>query len=132
MRRIIHAFWVVLALLFLLEAWLWEKLAPMVAFVVGFIPLRRIKANVAAFVEQLPPAVTLVVFVIPAAVLLPIKIGALWLFGLRYAGAAKAATLSSTAPVFAAPLAVLFLGERLTPQVGVGILLTIAGIWLVI
>ena len=81
MRRVIHAFWVVLALLFLLEAWLWEKLAPIVAFVVGFIPLRRIKANVAAFVERLPPAATLIVFVIPAAVLFPIKIVAIWMFG---------------------------------------------------
>jgi DME family drug/metabolite transporter len=58
--------------------------------------------------------------------------GACWLFGLRYAGAAKAATLSSTAPVFAAPLAVLFLGERLSLQTGLGILLTVVGVALVV
>jgi drug/metabolite transporter, DME family len=58
--------------------------------------------------------------------------GAMWLFGVQFAGAAKAATLSSTAPVFASPLAALLLGERLTLQVGVGILLTVFGIWLVI
>ena len=58
--------------------------------------------------------------------------GGLWLFGVQLAGAAKASTLSSTAPVFAAPLAALILGERLTLQVGLGILLTIVGVWLVI
>ncbi len=58
--------------------------------------------------------------------------GACWLFGLRYAGAAKAATLSSTAPVFAAPLAMLFLGERPSLQTGLGILLTVAGVALVV
>jgi len=81
MRRITHAFWVVLALLFLLEAWLWEKLAPIVAFLVAFIPLREIKAKIAASIERLPPTATLIVFAVPAAVLLPIKIAALWLFG---------------------------------------------------
>ncbi|HEY3107489.1 MAG TPA: DMT family transporter [Chloroflexota bacterium] len=58
--------------------------------------------------------------------------GAFWLVGVRYAGAAKAAALSSTAPMFAAPLAVLLLGERLSPRVGLGTLVTIVGIWLVL
>jgi DME family drug/metabolite transporter len=58
--------------------------------------------------------------------------GALWLFGVRHAGAAKAAALSSTAPIFAAPLAVLLLGERLSPKVGVGTLMSVVGIWLVL
>jgi DME family drug/metabolite transporter len=58
--------------------------------------------------------------------------GALWLFGVDEAGAAKAAALSSTAPIFAAPLAALFLGERLSSQTGLGTLLTVAGIWLVL
>jgi DME family drug/metabolite transporter len=58
--------------------------------------------------------------------------GALWLLGVRDAGAAKAAALSSTAPIFAAPLAALFLGEKLSRQIGLGTLLTVAGIWLVL
>jgi drug/metabolite transporter (DMT)-like permease len=58
--------------------------------------------------------------------------GGLWLVGVQLAGAAKSSTLNSTAPIFAAPLAALLLGERLTPQIGAGILLTILGIWLVI
>ena len=58
--------------------------------------------------------------------------GAFWLIGVRDAGAAKASALSSTAPIFAAPLAVLLLGERLSPRVGIGTLVTIVGIWLVL
>jgi DME family drug/metabolite transporter len=58
--------------------------------------------------------------------------GALWLFGVHEAGAAKAAALSSTAPIFAAPMAALFLGERLSSRTALGTLLTIAGIWLVL
>ena len=51
---------------------------------------------------------------------------------MRYAGAAKAAALSSTAPMFAAPLAVILLAERLSPKVGLGTLLTSVRIWLVL
>ncbi|HEV8635891.1 MAG TPA: EamA family transporter [Chloroflexota bacterium] len=42
------------------------------------------------------------------------------------------AALSSTAPIFAAPLAALFLGERLSPRIGAGTVLSILGIWLVL
>jgi hypothetical protein len=107
MRRIIHAFWVVLALLFLLEAWLWEKLAPIVAFLVAFIPLREIKAKIAASIEGLPPTATLIVFAVPIAVLLPIKISALWFFhhghwlaGIGALVFAKLAGLGVTAFIF--------------------------------
>jgi hypothetical protein len=81
MRRITHAFWIVLALLFLLEAWLWGHLAPIVAFLVSLLPLHAIKTKVAASIERLPPTATLIVFAVPAAILLPIKLLALWLFG---------------------------------------------------
>src|ERR1700687_1980268 len=80
MRRLARVFWIILALLFLLEAWLWSKLEPIVAFIVRLLPMQAIKAKAAAAIEGLPPAATLVVFVIPAAVLLPIKLAALWLF----------------------------------------------------
>jgi hypothetical protein len=79
MRRLVRVFWVILALLFLLEAWLWAQLAPIVAFIVSLIPLQTVKARAATAIEALPPAATLIVFVVPAAILLPIKIVALWL-----------------------------------------------------
>ncbi|HYS18048.1 MAG TPA: DMT family transporter [Candidatus Binatia bacterium] len=48
--------------------------------------------------------------------------------GVKHAGVAVASVLSSTAPMFAIPLAVIFLGERLTPHALLGIAITIAGI----
>ena len=79
MRRLLRPFLILLALVFLLEAWLWEHLAPVVAWMVARIPLREIKARTAAWVEGLPPAATLVVFVVPVVVLLPFKFLGLWL-----------------------------------------------------
>jgi len=79
MRRITHAFWVILALLFLLEAWLWDKLRPIVAAIVSVLPLAAIKARIAAWVERLPPTATLIVFVVPVVCLLPIKLAGIWL-----------------------------------------------------
>ena len=52
----------------------------------------------------------------------------LFLVALDLAGAARAATLSSTSPLFAAPAAVAFLGERLTPRIVVGTVLAVVGI----
>ena len=107
MRRIVRVFWVILALLFLLEAWLWARLEPVVAALVALLPLKTIKAKAAATIEALPPAATLVVFLVPIAVLLPVKIVGLWFFHKGYwlAGIgtlvfAKLAGLGVTAFVF--------------------------------
>lgn len=56
----------------------------------------------------------------------------LFLVGVQQAGAAPAAVLSSSAPLFAMPMAALALGERITRRVATGTALSIAGIWLVI
>lgn len=48
--------------------------------------------------------------------------------GVKHAGVAVATVLSSTAPIFAIPLGVLFLGERPAPAVVVGTAVTIVGI----
>lgn len=48
--------------------------------------------------------------------------------GLAYAGVAVGTVLSSTAPVFAIPLGILFLGERLTAAPLLGSVVTVAGI----
>lgn len=107
MRRIVRVLWVILALLFLLEAWLWARLAPIVGFLVSLLPLKTIKARTAALIEALPPAATLVVFLVPIGILLPVKIGAVWLLhgGHWLAGVgllifAKLAGLGVTAFVF--------------------------------
>lgn len=52
----------------------------------------------------------------------------LFVAGVRHAGVAVATVLSSTAPMFAIPLGLLFLGERVSSGAIVGTLLTVAGI----
>jgi drug/metabolite transporter (DMT)-like permease len=56
----------------------------------------------------------------------------LFVIAVQHAGAARTAVLSSTAPLFALPMAAMMLGERVTPRVLVGTALSIAGIWLVV
>lgn len=55
----------------------------------------------------------------------------LWVIGVQQAGAARTALLSSTAPLFALPLAALYLHERITGRVVAGTVLSIVGIGLV-
>ena len=40
LRRLLQPLWVLLAIVFLIEAWLWDHLEPVVARVVSAIPLR--------------------------------------------------------------------------------------------
>jgi DME family drug/metabolite transporter len=57
--------------------------------------------------------------------------GLLFLIGLQLAGAGKTSLLSSVSPLFSVPLAVLFLKERVTLRLALGVIISIAGIWLV-
>ncbi len=77
-RKILKPLWVLLALLFLLEAWLWDLIAPPVARFVALIPWQRFKAWLTGRIAAMPAAWVLVLFVLPDAVLFPIKLGALW------------------------------------------------------
>jgi hypothetical protein len=74
---------------------------------VARIPLRAIKARTAAWIEGLPPAATLVVFVVPIILLLPLKFLGLWMLAHGYwLGAlavlafAKVVSLGVTAFIF--------------------------------
>jgi hypothetical protein len=78
MRTLSRIFWTTLAVLFLIEAWLWRHTEPLVEAVVRVIPLARMKAAIAAGVNRLPPFAVLFVFLIPMAVLFPFKLAALW------------------------------------------------------
>lgn len=79
MRALSRVFWTALAVIFLIEAWLWRHTEPLVEALVRAIPLARLKAAIAAGVNRLPPFIVLFVFAIPMAVLLPFKLAALWL-----------------------------------------------------
>ena len=73
MRRMLRPFLIVVALVFLFEAWLWQRPAPVVTWIVARVPLRAVKLVVAAWIEALPPFATLVVFCVPVLLLLPLK-----------------------------------------------------------
>ena len=68
-----------LAILFLFEAWLWRHLEPIVGWVVDRIAWRDLRAKVAARVEQLPPPAALLVFLVPVILLLPVKFLGIWM-----------------------------------------------------
>ncbi len=79
LRRLLQPVWVLLAIIFLVEAWLWDHLEPIVARIVAAIPLRAFKQWLAERVDTLSPAMTLIVFVVPLIPLFPLKLVGLWL-----------------------------------------------------
>jgi hypothetical protein len=79
LRTLVRGFWVVLAVLFLIEAWLWSHLEPVVERLVTLIPWRGLKAALVRRIDGLSPQVTLVVFAIPFFLLTPVKFLEVWL-----------------------------------------------------
>ncbi|EKS34604.1 MAG: hypothetical protein ACJAVZ_001709 [Afipia broomeae] len=84
MRRLLRPLWVLLALIFLVEAWLWDRVEPVIARVVALIPLPRLKAWLADLIEHLSPGLTLIVFAVPVIVLFPLNFVAAWLLAHKY------------------------------------------------
>lgn len=79
MRRVLKPLWILLALFFLLEAWLWEHLRPVVAWIVDRIAWRKLQERFAAAISHLPPYPTLLIFLVPIALLFPLKLLGLWM-----------------------------------------------------
>src|SRR5271163_2742365 len=84
MRRLLQPIWVLLAVIFLIEAWLWDHLEPIVARVVEWIPLHAFKQWLAERVDTLSPAMTLIVFIVPVLPLFPLKMVGVWLLVHEY------------------------------------------------
>jgi hypothetical protein len=107
LRRLLKPLWILLAIVFLIEAWLWSHLAPIVGWVVNLISLPAIRARVAGWIEKLPPWATLFVFIIPAVLLFPIKLFGLWMLAkgswlgaMATLGLAKVVSMGVTAFIF--------------------------------
>lgn len=107
MRRLLKPLWIVLAVVFLVEAWLWSRLAPVVGWLVNLVSLPAVRARLAAWIEKLPPWATLFVFIVPAALLFPIKLLGLWLLAkgswlgaMATLGLAKVVSMGVTAFIF--------------------------------
>ena len=79
LRRLLQPVWILLAIIFLIEAWLWDHLEPIVAAVVAAIPLRAFKQWLTERVDTLSPAMTLIVFIVPVIPLFPLKMVGVWL-----------------------------------------------------
>lgn len=79
MRRLTRPLLILIAIVFLIEAWLWRHLGPVVVRVVARIPLRAVKAWTAGALRKLPPPAALVVFIVPVVALFPFKLLGLWL-----------------------------------------------------
>lgn len=107
MRRLLKPLWILLALLFLLEAWLWDRLEPIVQRIVDVTPWRAFKARVAAAVDHLSPRASLAVLAIPAVLYSGVELLALiplaegrWVFALAILTVAKIIGAAITAFVF--------------------------------
>ena len=83
-RRLLQPVWVLLAIIFLIEAWLWDHLEPVVAWVVARLPLDAFKRWLAERIDALSPAMTLIVFIVPVIPLFPLKLVGLWLLTHEY------------------------------------------------
>ncbi len=84
LRRLLQPIWVLLAVIFLIEAWLWDHLEPIVAWLVAKIPLQTFKAWLADRVDTLSPAMTLIVFAVPVIPLFPLKLIGFYLLTHEY------------------------------------------------
>lgn len=69
-----------LAVLFLIEAWLWKHLGPAVRWLAGLVPFQRLKDMVARWAQALPPYGALALFVIPMLLAEPLYLAAAWSF----------------------------------------------------
>ncbi|NVN85833.1 MAG: hypothetical protein HXX15_07050 [Rhodopseudomonas sp.] len=107
MRRLLQPLWFLLAVAFLIEAWFWDHLEPVVERIVALIPLREFKLWLERRIESLSPAATLVVFLVPVAPLYPLKLFALaliaqqhWIAGLAIFAFAQVVGLGIAAFIF--------------------------------
>ena len=86
MRLIRRALLFVAALAFLFEAWLWDRFAALGYWLARVLPFERAKQAIAGIVRRLPPYGALVLFVLPAATILPFKLAGLYLIAHGHVG----------------------------------------------
>lgn len=84
LRRLTRPLLVLLAVIFLIEAWLWDRLAPIAARLIAALPLESLKADLAERIKNLPPYGALVVFLSPLSLGIPVKCGELWFLAHGY------------------------------------------------
>jgi hypothetical protein len=73
-HRLKRALLTLAAVLFLVEAWLWDKAISVGHWVIDLLPWRQFKDAMARLVDRLPPYGAMTFFLIPLAVVEPLKI----------------------------------------------------------
>jgi hypothetical protein len=73
-RRLGRAFWFTLAVLFLIESWLWDNVKLGLVRLAHELGLRAIEARLRDWLSRLSPVATLGVFALPAISILPLKL----------------------------------------------------------
>lgn len=78
-KRIKRSICFIAAVVFLIEAWLWDNLYPLVAKLISLLPWKNIKLWVADRVKHFPAWACVLLFIIPAIAIFPLKILGIWL-----------------------------------------------------
>ncbi|MDE2363072.1 MAG: hypothetical protein KGM42_10380 [Hyphomicrobiales bacterium] len=69
-----RVFWTALALVFLIEAWLWDALGAGLGAVAAALPVERLRRSLKALLARAPAGASLVLFALPVIVILPFKL----------------------------------------------------------
>ena len=106
-QSLVRVFWLTLAVVFLIESWLWDHVSDGLRALGRRLGLERVDPWLRAIVSKLSPPMTLVLFSVPGALIFPFKLIA---FGLLARGyivsgviaifAAKTLALGVTAVLF--------------------------------
>ncbi len=64
---------VLLAALFLIEAWVWDAFVAVARLLVALIPWAAFKARIVAWIDRLPIFVVLAIYIIPLMIIEPLK-----------------------------------------------------------
>jgi hypothetical protein len=106
-QRVIRAFWLTLAVIFLIESWLWDHVKEWLRALGEKLGFAELESRLRDFIAGLSPPATLALFAVPALSVLPIKILALSMlaqghifWGLIVIFAAKTLALGVTAFLF--------------------------------
>ncbi len=78
-RRLTRPLWLLLAAVFLVEAWLWDRLTDFGHWLRDRLPFEAFKRWVARRIETIPPWGALLLFLIPVIAVQPLKLASLYL-----------------------------------------------------
>lgn len=84
MRQLLRPFWFLLALVILLESWLWDKTVALGYWLVERLPMDSLKRAIAALIAKLPPYAVLAFFALPILAIEPFKYVGLYLLFHRH------------------------------------------------